>query len=204
VHDDAGSTVLLESRDGAGNGGPTRMRVRARLVVDCTGHETRVVLRDDRVRSTPPGYQIAYGCLARVDESSAPPDAADPAAVGPYSKDAMTLFDYRTDHFADGSVELAGAIADPTFMYAMPLGSDRIFFEETSLVARPALSFMECKERCMARLAHLGITVTEIEEEEYCYIPMGGPLPAKDQRVVGYGGAAAMCTRAPNKPCAGR
>ncbi|KAL3761833.1 hypothetical protein ACHAW5_001941 [Stephanodiscus triporus] len=91
-----------------------------------------------------------------------------------------------------GSVELSKAETAPTFMYAMPLGSDRIFFEETSLVARPALSFMECKERCMTRLEHLGITVIDVEEEEYCYIPMGGPLPAKDQRVVGYGGAAAM------------
>ena len=44
----------------------------------------------------------------------------------------------------------------------------------------------------MTRLKHLGITVAEIEEEEYCYIPMGGPLPAKDQRVVAFGGAAAM------------
>ncbi|KAL3768984.1 hypothetical protein ACHAW5_005552 [Stephanodiscus triporus] len=82
VHDGSRSTVLLESRDGTG----TSTRVRARLVVDCTGHETRVVLRDDRARSTPPGYQIAYGCLVRVDESSVP----DPDSVGPYSKEAMT------------------------------------------------------------------------------------------------------------------
>ena len=184
VHDGSGSTVLLESRDGTG----TSTRVRARLVVDCTGHETCVVLRDDPARSTPPVYQIAYGCLVRVDESSIP----DPDSVGPYSKEAMTLFDYRTDHFAEGSVELSKAETVPTFMYAMPLGSDRIFFEETSLVARPALSFMECKEQCMTRLKHLGITVINVEEEEYSYIPMGGPLPAKDQRVVGYGGAAAM------------
>ena len=187
VHDGSGSTVTLELRGDAG--GTTARRVRARLVVDCTGHETRVVLRDDRARSTPPGYQIAYGCLVKVDESS----VADPKdSVGPYSKDAMTLFDYRTDHFPDGSTDLSKAMSAPTFMYAMPLGNDRIFFEETSLVARPALSFMECKERCMARLNHLGIKVVDVEEEEYCYIPMGGPLPAKDQRVVGYGGAAAM------------
>ena len=129
--------------------------------MDCTGHKTRVVLRDDRARSTPPGYQIAYECLVRVDESSFP----DPDSVGPYSKEAMTLFDYRTDHFAEGSVELSKAETAPTFMYAMPLGLDRIFFEETSLVAHPALSFMECKERCMTCLEHLGITVIDVEEE---------------------------------------
>ena len=75
---------------------------------------------------------------------------------------------------------------------AMPLKDNRIFFEETSLVARPALSFQECKDRCYTRLKHLGITVTKVYEEEFCYIPMGGALPAKDQRVIGLGGASAM------------
>lgn len=74
----------------------------------------------------------------------------------------------------------------------MPLKDNRIFFEETSLVARPALSFQECKDRCYQRLKHLGITVTKVYEEEFCYIPMGGALPAKDQRVIGLGGASAM------------
>jgi lycopene beta-cyclase len=41
-------------------------------------------------------------------------------------------------------------------------------------------------------LDHLGIKVVDILEEEFCYIPMGGPLPAKDQRVVAFGGASAM------------
>lgn len=185
IHDESGSTVLLESKDPH-----VITQVRTKLVVDCTGHESRIVLKDDRIKSTPPGYQIAYGCLVKVDETSIP----NHNYVGPYDKKAMTLFDYRTDHFLPNSKELAKAESAPTFMYAMPLGdaSNRIFFEETSLVARPALSFMECKERCMTRLTHLGITVIDIEEEEYCYIPMGGPLPSKDQRVVGFGGAAAM------------
>jgi len=77
-------------------------------------------------------------------------------------------------------------------MYAMPLKGNQIFFEETSLVARPAVSFQECKDRCMKRLDHLGIQVTKLYEEEFCYIPMGGALPAKDQRVLALGGAAAM------------
>lgn len=186
VHDESGSTVLLESKDHT----PVITQVRTKLVVDCTGHESRIVLKDHRIKSTPPGYQIAYGCLVKVDETSIP----NRDYVGPYDKKAMTLFDYRTDHFLPDSQELKKAELAPTFMYAMPLGdtSNRIFFEETSLVARPALSFMECKERCMTRLTYLGITAFDIEEEEYCYIPMGGPLPSKDQRVVGFGGAAAM------------
>lgn len=182
VHDDSGSTVLLQSKAG------DLTQVRAKLIVDCTGHESRIVLKDDRVKSIPPGFQIAYGVLVKVDESNIP----DSEYAGPYYKEAMTLFDYRTDHFPEGSNELSKAENAPTFMYAMPLNDNRIFFEETSLVARPALSFQECKERYLTRMEHLGITITEIEEEEFCYIPMGGPLPAKDQRVVGFGGAAAM------------
>ena len=65
-------------------------------------------------------------------------------------------------------------------MYAMPLKANPSFFEGTSL------SFQECKERCMTRLE---------KEEEFCYIPMGGPVPARDQRVVGFGGAAAIVHR---------
>jgi len=80
----------------------------------------------------------------------------------------------------------------PTFIYAMPLGDNKIFFEETSLVARPALSFQVCKKRCYQRLEHLGINVTKVEEEEFCYIPMGGPLPSPDQRIIGFGGANTM------------
>lgn len=79
----------------------------------------------------------------------------------------MTLFDYRTDHFINGSIEEGKAIRDPTFMYAMPLKDNKIFFEETSLVARPAISFQECKDRCYARLKHLGIKVLDVEEEEF-------------------------------------
>lgn len=181
-HDESGSTVMLQAKDGE------TIQVRAKVVVDCTGHESKIVLKDDRVKSNPPGFQIAYGVLAKLDESSVP----DANFAGPYSKEAMTLFDYRTDHFPDGSNELYKAETAPTFNYVMPLDSNRVFFEETSLVARPAVSFEECKERCMTRLEHLGITVSEIEEEEFCYIPMGGPLPAKDQRVVGFGGSSAM------------
>ena len=38
--------------------------------------------------------------------------------------------------------------------------------EETSLVARPAISFDDCQRRMEARLRHLGITVRAIEEQE--------------------------------------
>jgi hypothetical protein len=45
----------------------------------------------------------------------------------------------------------------------MPLSQDVIFFEETSLVARPAVSFQECKDRLTARLASQGVAITEVQ-----------------------------------------
>ena len=38
----------------------------------------------------------------------------------------------------------------------------------------------------------VGMKVLGVEEEEYCYIPMGGELPDLSQRVLGFGGAANM------------
>eukprot|EP00979_Chaetoceros_neogracilis_P001155 scaffold197_cov268-Chaetoceros_neogracile.AAC.70 len=181
VHDETGSTIKLQTKD------KNDLSVRTRLIVDCTGHETKLVLKDAKTKSLPPGFQIAYGVLVTVDET----DVTDTNQIGPYDKDAMTLFDYRTDHFKDES-SLQKAVNAPTFMYAMPLENNQIFFEETSLVGRPAVSFQECKDRCFTRLEHLGIKVLDIEEEEFCYIPMGGPLPAKDQRVIAFGGASAI------------
>ena len=75
-----------------------------------------------------------------------------------------------------------------------PGGGTRVFFEETSLVARPAVSFAECARRAARRLQHLGVRVREgsVEDEEFCYIPMGGALPAPGQRVVAFGGAGSL------------
>lgn len=41
-------------------------------------------------------------------------------------------------------------------------------------------------------MAHMGIKVLSLEEEEYCLIPMGGVLPRVPQRVLGIGGTAGM------------
>jgi len=185
MHDSTGSTIALRS-----NTDDALLSVRAQLIVDCTGHETKLIIKEGRVnaQSLPPGFQIAYGALVTVDESK----SQDSSLIGPYDKEAMTLFDYRTDHFNPDSENLSKATTAPTFMYAMPLKDNQVFFEETSLVARPAVSFQECKDRCFTRLEHLGIRVLDVEEEEFCYIPMGGSLPAKNQRIVAFGGAAAM------------
>eukprot|EP00929_Paragymnodinium_shiwhaense_P119911 TRINITY_DN91824_c0_g1_i1.p1 TRINITY_DN91824_c0_g1~~TRINITY_DN91824_c0_g1_i1.p1 ORF type:complete len:633 (-),score=119.20 TRINITY_DN91824_c0_g1_i1:18-1916(-) len=180
MHDSSGSTVTLKS-------GKT---LRTKLIVDATGFESRLTMRKSAPGESPaplPGFQIAYGFECIVDGNTH------------YATDAMTLFDYRTDHLKFDPAWEKKAEQAPTFMYAMPLteeegGGRRIFFEETSLVARPGVSFEDCRRRCVARLQHLGVKVREgtICDEEYCYIPMGGPLPAHGQRVVAFGAAATM------------
>jgi len=184
VHDSTGSTLRLD--DGR--------TLRCKILVDASGLESRLVSKEKPFYARgnnvelPTGFQIAYGFIAHTDN------------LGPYDGKAMTLFDYRTDHL-DGRprAEQDDSENKPTFMYAMPLGtypdgSHRVFFEETSLVGRGArrLTFEECKRRALLRLAHHGINVLGEEEEEYCYIPMGGELPSLTQRVVAFGGAANM------------
>ena len=185
VHDAEGTTVQLQTSDG------TIKTVRTKLVIDCTGHESSLVLKDPRGAQHAPGFQIAYGCMVDVEELT--PGAITDTQIGPYNKNAMTLFDYRTDHYDDASEAQQTKLHDaPTFMYAMPIKDNQIFFEETSLVARPAISFQECKDRCYKRLAFHGLKVTKEYEEEFCYIPMGGSLPQRDQRIIALGGSAAM------------
>lgn len=181
-HTSAGSIILLS--DGSA--------VRTKLIVDTTGFESRLTRRLSAPGEPPapaPGYQIAYGCEVVVDGSFH------------YAPEAMTLFDYRTDHLRFDPEWEGRAEKEPTFMYVMPLGpvegepgAQRVFFEETSLVARPAVSFEECKKRCFQRLKYLGVSFREdtVTDEEFCYIPMGGPLPEPGQRIVAFGAAAAM------------
>ena len=183
VHDAEGSTLTLDSGE----------IVRAKVVIDATGFESRLIGKENCYfargtnKMSEPGFQIAYGFLAHVDNN------------GPYDMKAMTLFDYRTEPFDDDESLLKSTIDRPTFMYAMPLGTlpdgnYRIFFEETSLVGKDErrLSFEECISRAKRRLKQHNINIIGIEETEYCYIPMGGELPDSTQRVIGFGGAANM------------
>ncbi|KAA8544277.1 hypothetical protein F0562_022289 [Nyssa sinensis] len=81
----------------------------------------------------------------------------------PYDLDKMVLMDWRDSHL-----------------------------EETSLVSRPVLSYMEVKRRMVARLRHLGIRVRSLIEDEKCLIPMGGPLPRIPQSVMAIGGSSGV------------
>uniref|UniRef100_A0A7S0RHM7 lycopene beta-cyclase n=1 Tax=Chlamydomonas leiostraca TaxID=1034604 RepID=A0A7S0RHM7_9CHLO len=146
------------------------------LVLDATGHARKLVKFD---RKFDPGYQGAYGIICEVESH-------------PFEIDTMLFMDWRDDHTEPFPVMRRENQALPTFLYAMPFSKTKIFVEETSLVARPAVGFKELKERLDARLKHMGIKVKKIEEEEYCLIPMGGVLPVHPQRVLGIGGTAGM------------
>eukprot|EP00741_Cyanophora_paradoxa_P019393 tig00021127_g18721.t1 len=167
-----------------GDGG----ELRAGVVVDATGHGGRFMRfgRDQDALGTEhggslksnaraQGVQVAYGVEAETE--------------GPHvwPLDEMLLMDFRSEHLTREEAEKEA----PTFLYAMPMSETRVFLEETSLVARPALEFGMIKDRMERRLASLGVTLKHVEEVEYCYIPMGGDLP-EPGRVVGFGGAARL------------
>ncbi|KAK4797083.1 hypothetical protein SAY86_029409 [Trapa natans] len=150
--------------------------IQASVVLDATGF-ARCLVQYDKPYN--PGYQVAYGILAEVEEH-------------PFDVDKMVFMDWRDSHLNDYKDLKERNQKIPTFLYAMPFSSNRIFLEETSLVARPGLAMKDIQDRMVARLKHLGIKVKAIEEDEHCVIPMGGPLPVLPQRVVGIGGTAGM------------
>ncbi len=145
--------------------------LRARLVIDASGHQP-VFVRGPQ--DGPVAGQAAYGIVARF---SAPP-------IAPGS---FVFMDYRSEHLEEHERH-----EPPTFLYAMDLGQDIYFVEETSLALAPPVPFPVLRDRLRRRLAHRGVTVQEVLHEEYCLFPMNPPLPELSQRVVGFGGAAAM------------
>nr|CAD70565.1 lycopene cyclase [Bixa orellana] len=150
--------------------------IQAAVVLDATGFSRTLVQYDKPYN---PGYQVAYGIMAEVEEH-------------PFDLDKMLFMDWRDSHLKQNLELKERNSRIPTFLYAMPFSSNRIFLEETSLVARPGVAPEDIQERMVARLAHLGIKVKSIEEDEHCVIPMGGPLPVLPQRVLGIGGTAGM------------
>ena len=95
--------------------------------------------------------------------------------------------DFRSDHLSNQDLS-----SSPSFLYAMDLGNEIFFVEETSLASYPALSQDQLKKRLLTRLNKKGIKINEIHHEENCLFPMNLPLPFKKQSVLGFGGAASM------------
>jgi lycopene cyclase-like protein len=180
----------------------------ARAVLDATGHARRLVRFDTGFT---PGYQAAYGILAEVEAHPFPLDEmlfmdwryvksgrkSGRDAPGTHHHVRCTSLTCafsphpRSDEHLDADSKERNRSL-PTFLYVMPFSPTRVFMEETSLVARPGVDFDDIKLRMKQRLAHLGVRVTAVLEEEHCLIPMGGVLPALPQRTLGIGGTGGM------------
>ncbi|HIK43581.1 MAG TPA: lycopene cyclase family protein [Leptolyngbyaceae cyanobacterium M65_K2018_010] len=143
----------------------------ARLVIDATGHQSNLLQRSPHPQLA---FQAAYGLVGRF---SKPP-------IEPHQ---MVLMDYRDDHLSPEEQQ-----TPPTFLYAMDLGDDLYFVEETSLAHHPAIAIATLEHRLYQRLHHRGVEVKEVHHIERCLFPMNLPLPDFSQPVVGFGGAASM------------
>nr|QBY35646.1 lycopene epsilon-cyclase [Dunaliella salina] len=169
-------------------------QMHARLVTLAAGAAAGKFLRYEE---DAPGVaaQTAYGIEAEVENY----DQVYPAGE-------MLFMDFRRHHTGvwDGAASRIKSGAHPagdnnlwgtrgevpSFRYAMPLGGNRVFLEETCLVAKPALPFKVLKRRLERRLKAMGVRVKEVHEEEWSYIPVGGPLPEGNQPITAFGAAA--------------
>ena len=147
------------------------MYKRQRLVIDASGHKSKFIKRPF---SKKVAQQAAYGIVGKF---SSPP----------VQKDQFVLMDYRSDHLSKKELS-----ESPSFLYAMDLGNDIFFVEETSLASFPALTFDYLKNRLINRLKNRGITIETIIHEENCLFPMNLPLPSRTQPILAFGGAASM------------
>ena len=162
AHDRQGSTVT--TADGRS--------LRARLVVDASGHQAAFVQRPDE---GPVAAQAAYGIVGTFS----PP---------PVQPGQFVLMDFRCDHLSPAEQRCA----PPTFLYAMDFGGGVFFVEETSLALAPPVPDAVLKDRLLRRLAHRGVAVESVQHEEFCLFPMNLPLPDLCQQVLAFGGAASL------------
>jgi lycopene beta-cyclase len=147
------------------------LKIKARLVIDASGHKSNFVKRPVQNEIA---QQAAYGIVGKF---SSPP----------VNKEQFVLMDFRSNHLSNEE-----KLSSPSFLYAMDLGDETFFVEETSLASYPALSRENLRKRLLKRLNSKGIKISEIFHEEICLFPMNLPLPFKKQFVLGFGGAASM------------
>ncbi len=86
-------------------------------------------------------------------------------AIGALGGQAGWFMDWRRDNGAAPE-------AAPSFLYAVPLGGDRVLLEETCLAGRPALGLPELRSRLLARLDARGVTVPADPETEKVRFPL--------------------------------
>ncbi|HEU0090382.1 MAG TPA: lycopene cyclase family protein [Pseudonocardiaceae bacterium] len=152
-------------------GHQTSSQQHAAVVLDATG-AVRCLL--GTAQHGPAAEQTAVGVVVGA------------AAAQPLVPPGDALFmDWRPHHGAPGW---------PTFLYAVPVGPDRVLLEETSLARRPGLELGVLRRRLHARLAHHRITVPT-EGEERVRFAVDRPLPVSTDRggpVVPFGAASPL------------
>ncbi|WP_020672751.1 lycopene cyclase family protein [Amycolatopsis nigrescens] len=104
--------------------------------------------------------------------------AAEAARLVPDAGETALFMDWR-----------AAGVTEPSFLYAIPLGEDRVLVEETSLARKPGLGLDVLAGRLRARLAAAG--VAEGTRRERVRIPLDLPV-ARPPGVVPFGVAAGM------------
>ena len=147
------------------------LKLKSRLVIDASGHKSNFIKRPNFKGVA---QQAAYGIVGKF---SSPP----------VNKNQFVLMDYRSDHLVGDEL-----LEPPSFLYAMDLGNDVFFVEETSLANYPPLTKELLKKRLQKRLNKRGIIIKDILHEEDCLFPMNLPLPFKNQSILAFGGAASM------------
>jgi lycopene beta-cyclase len=80
----------------------------------------------------------------------------------------------------------------PSFLYAMPLGEDRWFLEETVLLSSRRVSMRELWRRLQSRITARGIEMRDAQIVERCVIPLDVPASAGGGLIVRFGAAAGM------------
>ena len=139
--------------------------ITARLVIDATGNGELLARRTPTV-----GAQTAYGLLLGATSETGSANVARTSGVEP---GVFTLMDWSTP---------------PTFFYGSRFHDGLTLVEETSLYANPPRGLDDLRTRLAARL---GVDATEqADSVERVHIAMGGSLPARTTRVVGFGAAA--------------
>lgn len=155
-----GATVRRARLD---DDGVAALRAEARVVVDARGARPAGHRPDD-----PSPAQTAYGLVLARDAAAAALQGAD-----------SLFMDWRTDWA--GTSRPSGT---PTFLYAIPLGEERVLLEETCLAAAPGLPIEELKARLHRRLRFRGVPEDALAaplDREVVRIPMRGrdtPPPA--------------------------
>lgn len=154
--------------------------ITARLVIDATGSGELLARRAESVgagstgaRSTgvqSTGAQTAYGLLLGATSQTGSANVVGTSGIEP---GVFTLMDWSKP---------------PTFFYGAQFNDGRTLVEETSLYAKPPRDLDELRTRLAARL---GVDATaQADSVERVHIAMGGSLPARITRVVGFGAAA--------------